>query len=573
MVLFRRLLLTTSLVFISTLNGNNYEIYWGTDAGPNSPIWDGSGGGWTNDPSPVQLLRDFSGTALENTTGGPRTVSDWLKGDLIELGFFADLGDDGALGGAGSDSDSASTTLFSGTWVPITSETYIGQDWGAGTPNDWQTVDVGEFAFKTTFSYTGSWTGTAISNDYAHFNYQIQAGDDTPDNLPTALSLLTDNTPLGIRFYDSTDKDDATTSYNTVMNSNWTWPSASGTLEMHLHTDTADSNNLDSNLRFEFDNTNYGTNNGSASVYAKKTTNNTAVSSTAIPGTATNPTSDDFVTTITYLSDTYLDFNDLDLSESGGKGSMVVNGLTGTNADKFIDGGSGTIEGEHQLTINSNTSTSFKYAGGIAGAADGISSTDLTILKTGAGSQTLTGAINLSDAAGGVASGFLYIKEGTIVAKPTSGVTQSIEYLAGDSGGTLTLDSTGAGASGKVIELGFANTSSAKTFAGNINLAGNTGGVTLDVGGGTNFDANQIVSGSITEDGASNFVLRKTGSGKLTLNGDSSSDFAGGITIADGGGTKDGGILVAGHNNALGTGTTTIEHGKLAIGAGTTVTN
>ena len=59
----------------------------------------------------------------------------------------------------------------------------------------------------------------------------------------------------------------------------------------------------------------------------------------------------------------------------------------------------------------------------------------------------------------------------------------------------------------------------------------------------------------------------------MTLNGDSSSDFAGGITIADGGGSKDGGILVAGHNNALGTGTTTIEHGKLSVGAGYTVTN
>ena len=68
--------------------------------------------------------------------------------------------------------------------------------------------------------------------------------------------------------------------------------------------------------------------------------------------------------------------------------------------------------------------------------------------------------------------------------------------------------------------------------------------------------------------------LIKTGSGKLTLSG--SNTLSGGITIADGGGTKDGGVLVAAHNNALGTfgtsGTTIIEHGKLAIAAGTTVT-
>ena len=128
------------------------------------------------------------------------------------------------------------------------------------------------------------------------------------------------------------------------MSAGWTWPSASGTLEMTLHTDTASSNNLDSNLRFEFDNTNYGTNNGSASIYAKKTTSDTAVSTTAIPGTATNPTSDDFVTTITYLSDTYLNSNNLDFSDSAGKGSMVVNGLTGTSSANFIDGGSGTAK-------------------------------------------------------------------------------------------------------------------------------------------------------------------------------------------------------------------------------------
>ena len=293
------------------------------------------------------------------------------------------------------------------------------------------------------------------------------------------------------------------------MSAGWTWPSASGTLDMTLHTDTASTNNLDSNQRFEFDNTNYGTNNGSASVYAKKTTSDTAVSTTAIPGHSNQPYLRRFCHNH-YLSSEHLpNSNNLDLSDSGGKGSMVVNGLTGTSTANFIDGGSGTSE-EHQLTINTSTSNAFSYAGGIAGAADGSSSTDLAILKTGAGSQTLTGAIKLADAASdGATSGFIYIKEGTIIAKPTSGGTQSIEYLSGDSGSTLTLDSTGAGASGKVIELGFANTSSAKTFAGNINLAGNTGGVALDVGGGTNFDTNQIISGSITEDGANNFVLRK----------------------------------------------------------------
>jgi len=414
-----------------------------------------------------------------------------------------------------------------------------------------------------------------VSNQAAESAYQIQTGDDTPANLTTALALLSSSsTPLGMRFYDSTSQTEAVTSYNTVMNSNWTWPSGGSTTQMYLHTDTASSDNLDPNLRFEFDNTNYGTNNGATSLYAKKTTSDTAVSSTAIPGTATDPTSDDFVTTLTYLSSTYLNSNNLDLSDSGGKGSMVVSGLTGTSASNYIDGGSGTTE-EHQLTIHAAaSSSSFTYAGGIHAASGSGSSTDLSLMKTGSGTQTLTGNVNLADAASdGASSGFINVDEGTLSLTPASGKSQKAEYLVGESGTTLKLDSSGLGATGKIVELGFANTTPAKTFGGGINLAGNNSGVTIDVGGGTNFDAHQIITGAITEDASANFILRKTGSGKLTLNGASSSDFAGGIIIADGGGTKDGGILVAGDNSALGTGTTTIEHGKLSIGAGKTVTN
>ena len=56
------------------------------------------------------------------------------NGDLIELGFFKDLGDDGAVGGSGGNADSASTTNFKGYWTPLTSRTTIGQDakWLAG---------------------------------------------------------------------------------------------------------------------------------------------------------------------------------------------------------------------------------------------------------------------------------------------------------------------------------------------------------------------------------------------------------------------------------------------------------
>ncbi len=546
--------------------GADYIIRWGTEAGPNSAIYDGFGSAWTNNPSPVQLLKDFSDTALINSTGGPD--SSWNKGDLIELGFFADLGDDNALGGSGPNADSASTTLFSGSWLPVTSETYIGQDWGDGTPST-ETVPAGEFGFATQFTNNGSWSANAVSNQAAESNFQIKSGDDTPANLTTILALLqSTTTPLGMRFYDSTSKSEGVTSYNTIMNSSWTWPSASNTLEMTLHTDTASTNNLNSNLRFEFDNTNYGTNNGAANNYAKKSTSDTAVSTTAIPGTATNPTADDFVTTITYFSSSYLNSNDLDLSDSGGKGSMVVSGLSGTSDSYFVNGGlwngSGSNAEEHQLTINTSTSNSYTYAGGIAGAANGSSSTDLSIMKTGAGTQTLTGSLNLTDVAtDSASSGFINIVEGTLILKPASGKNQTMEYFTG--AGTLQLDNTSN--SSMIVAIGLANTTSKQTLSGNVALSGSDTN-TIDVGGGAlaGFGKHQEFSGVVS--GAAN--LKKTGSGKLTLSGNNT--FSGGVTIADGGGTKDGGILVAGHANSLGTGTTIIEHGKVAIGAGTTVT-
>ena len=82
-----RFLFSLCLLFLNPLNGADYIINWGTDAGPNSPNYDAlSASPWTNNPSPVQLLKDFSGAALTDTTGGPD--SSWSKGDLIELGFF-----------------------------------------------------------------------------------------------------------------------------------------------------------------------------------------------------------------------------------------------------------------------------------------------------------------------------------------------------------------------------------------------------------------------------------------------------------------------------------------------------
>ena len=532
-----RFLFSLCLLFLNPLNGADYIINWGTDAGPNSPNYDAlSASPWTNNPSPVQLLKDFSGAALTDTTGGPD--SSWSKGDLIELGFFADLGDDDALGGSGSNADSASTTLFSGSWVPITSETYIGQDWGDGSPA-WETVAAGEFAFLTQFTNDGSWNTSAVSNEPAEAAYEIQSGDDTPTNLTTALALLSSgSTPLGIRFYDSTAKSEGVTSFNTIMNTNWTWPSAGSTLEMTLHTDTASANNLDSNLRFEFDNTTYG----SAGTYTAKVAG-TNVSS---HGTANALHSDDFKTSITYWN------GSSDLSIAGSSQDTILSGASGS---ANISGGNDNL-----LTLNVNgvgtTSNTYTLTGNIqdTGAAGG-----LKILKVGTGEQVLTGNVNMvSDT-----DSHVIIGEGTLTLSSSSN-QQQFEYFTGS--GTLKLDNSNNAS--HTVTIGLANTSAKQTFAGNVELAGSNTYNALNVGGGelSGFDKHQEFSGVVS--GGEKLV--KTGSGKLTLSGNNT--FTGGVTIADGGGTKDGGILVAGHANALGSGTTVVEHGKLAISAGTTVT-
>ena len=516
-------------------------IKWGTHKGPDTPLYDPINSPWPSNPSSNQLLQDFGGTALVNSTGGPNAT--WSKGDLVELGFFASaLGSDGAAGGTGGNVDTPSTNLFQGTWIALTSETYIGQDWGTGTSSPNQVVDAGEISFNSQFVYDGgssAWENDVLHNNVAaaNNNYKLGDGTDTPNLLVDHLAILTSSTKLGIRFYDSNSKSSGTTRYNTIMNTNWTWPGSNSDLEMFLH-DSSTPSNLNSNLVFEFDNTSYG----SSGTYTAKV-DDTAVSS---HGSAGALHSDDFKTSIAYLD------NSSSLNISSANKDIVLSGHNGSND---ITGGSDNI-----LTINSNgvgtTSNTYTLTGDIidTGASGG-----LELLKVGTGEQILTGAVSLiSDTDSKVTIG-----EGTLTLKSSSN-NQQFEYFTGT--GTLKLDNTSN--SSQTIIIGLANTSAKQTLSGGVTLSG-SGTNTISVGGGeaTGFGKHQEFSGVVS--GAAN--LKKTGSGKLTLSGDNT--FSGGVTIADGGGTKDGGILVAGHSDALGTGTTTIEHGKLSIGAGTTVTN
>jgi autotransporter-associated beta strand protein len=377
--------------------------------------------------------------------------------------------------------------------------------------------------------------------------YKITTGVDAPTDLNEHLGVLTTGTKLGIRFYDldtavgagggTTPDSDGTTRYNTIMNTNWVWPGTNSGLDMFLH-DLTDEDNLDSNLVLEFDNTTYG----SAGTYTAKVAG-TNVSSHS---TANALHSDDFKTSITYWN------GSSDLTIAGSNQDTILSGASGR---ANISGGNDNL-----LTLNTNgvgtTSNSYTLTGNIqdTGATGG-----LKILKVGTGEQVLTGNVNMvSDT-----DSHVIIGEGTLTLKSSSN-QQQFEYFTGP--GTLKLDNSNNAS--HTVSIGLANTSAKQTFAGNVELAGTNTYNALNVGGGelSGFDKHQEFSGVVS--GGEKLV--KTGSGKLTLSGNNT--FSGGVTIADGGGTKDGGILVASHNNALGTGTTTIEHGKLAIAGGTTVT-
>lgn len=542
------------VLFVTTISnyslGVETKISWGSHKGPNSVLTDIlDRPSWDANPSTVQLLRDFAGTALLNSTGGPTTTPAWSEGDLIELGFFAnDLGSDSAIGGTGGAADTPSTSLFQGTWVALTSQTYIGQDWSSDTSGS-EKIDDGDFQFLTKFSKSGSTWGSSVVHNNTDLNnddpgYKIS---ESPTDLSEHLSVLTSSTKIGIRFYDldtavgagggTTPDSDGTTRYNTIMNTNWVWPGAGNDLEMFLHHST-NEDNLDSNLVLEFDNTTYG----SAGTYTAKVAG-TNVSS---HGSANALHSDDFKTSITYWN------GSSDLTIAGSSQDTILSGASGS---ANISGGNDNL-----LTLNVNgvgtTSNSYTLTGNIqdTGATGG-----LKILKVGTGEQVLTGDVNMvSDT-----DSHVIIGEGTLTLKSSSN-QQQFEYFIG--AGTLKLDNSNNAS--HTVSIGLANTSAKQTFAGNVELAGTNTYNALNVGGGelSGFDKHQEFSGVVS--GGEKLV--KTGSGKLTLSGNNT--FTGGVSIADGGGTKDGGILVAGHNNALGTGTTTIEHGKLAIAGGTTVT-
>jgi hypothetical protein len=422
-------------------------VRWGTHKGPASPLNQTfpPPTNWAANPTSIQKLLDIGGNDLVNTTVGPAS---WGEGDLIELGFFAST----IVGTVGGGDDTASSNLFEGTWVPLTTKTYVGQDWASG-----DAVGAGEFAFVSEFTpdfgETLPWKPYVVHNDSGHADWEVKqiSGTtnyhDTPTGLQGLLSDMDSNTKLGIRFYDSTGTNNGTTKYNTVMNNNWTWD-PTGVTEMYLH-DSSSPHAVDTNLVFEFDNTTYG-----------------SVSKT---GDIDVDDHGDFVSTITYW--TGLNSN---LTLTSSDQNHVLSGLNDPTLGPGDTIGNITGGSNNKLTLHVygdvSTSNSYIFSGDIVdtGTAGG-----LEIVKTGSGKQTLTGSLDMvSDE-----NSILNIHQGTLaLAAGTDAITStvethSVEYLKGQAGTTLEL----ADGDSDLITLGFANTTSYSDadFGGNVLISGN----------------------------------------------------------------------------------------------------
>ena len=577
------LFLKRSILFLSCcayLHGQDaskqHYIQWGNHLGPTSALDID-----TYDPSSVQLLYGLSADGTSSNALAPDNSTPDHTGDVIQLGFF-DTDSDASTYTPNTDG----TNPFHGTWTPLTQQTTIGHKLDSGDTF----AGAGLFNFETRIHNQESGdpntvvfdtSPTIYYDDVIDTNYQEAAAYRITEDYSSsdfykkvdALAAAT-NPLIGIRFYDLATSshaqgsnsdltpDNGTSRYNTIMNPNWTFPAGAGILEMSLHQDVS-GGALDTNLKFEFDNTNYGTGSGATST-ARIGSNQTLSSQSA-----SSLHSDDFVATVAYFDGA------ADLDISGANGDTILSGLTGTDTNTDIAGGS---DG-NQLTVHSNagnTSGGYVFQGNINATGDTSTSTDITILKTGAGEQTFAGNIYTADSSDDSSeSGYLNIAEGTVVLKPASGTSQKLEFITNlqndgstHTSGSLKLDNSDN--SSQTVELGFANTAEKKTFSGAIELAGTNTENSVSIGGTTNRDAHQEFSGAIT--GTNKF--KKAGVGKLTLTGNSNSyagDGTDGVSIGDS--SNNGGILVANHANALGTNDVTVDFGKLAVAGGITVTN
>lgn len=515
------------------------EIYWST--------WDSQvfNGSQYKEPGTKQVLQGLDATGQSSSKAALYKGSSngyTRDGDLIELGFFK-------LGSAAN----TTSDLFAGVWTPLTSKTTIGHRTAAsGTGVGGED---GLFIFKTKLVEPGSTNDSYAKTNPAPFGSNYQINDDQPSNLSTNIGLLNTagtSARLGIRFYDISSSANTggltaangTSRYNTIMNNNWAWVdtdaggAAGSGINMSLHDPSTSGSGAvyTSDLKFEFD--------------------NSSAKATSLIGTSDQAVlSDDFVATVThYDGSSGLALNTI--------GSTIVSGLTGSGT--LTDGGSGKT-----LTLHSNAgniaSNAYSFGGTITG--------DTKVFKSGEGEQKLTSTLSVTDTIG-----FVYIDDGIFTLAPGStGVSQSMEYLTsatslGSTDPIFALDNDNG--ADQTVTFGLTDSSHASTdreFKGKVYLS-DSGTNTVEVSSNTasgDYAKTQILSGVISGSSggtaqAGSAKLKKTGVGRLQLTG--ANTFNGGVDIDDG-------ALVVGNNTGAGSGTVTINKGKLEVSSAKTMAN
>ena len=194
-----------------------------------------------------------------------------------------------------------------------------------------------------------------------------------------------------------------------------------------------------------------------------------------------------------------------------------------------LDGSGNLVVGnDRTLTLHTNSGSDGSFSGDINNGSDGEGAT--TLLKIGAGNQILSGDVQLA----GSSAGWLDVSEGELILDSGS-KDISAEYLTGAAGTTLELRDFENASGGSGLILGFANTSDAMTFAGDLEINATQARITVASGtSAADHAKEQIISGSLKEGTGSNHNLVKDGVGKLRLTGDSSSTYNDSIYVYNG---------------------------------------
>jgi fibronectin-binding autotransporter adhesin len=207
---------------------------------------------------------------------------------------------------------------------------------------------------------------------------------------------------------------------------------------------------------------------------------------------------------------------------------------SGSGALTFTNTGAYSLSGTDTSRTLKLTGTGTGRLNGILGN-NGTGKTSLVMDGTGkwqlSGVNTLTGSTTIN-------SGTLEFLNGNVLSSLTDVIV----------------------ASGATLKLGsYSATIGSLAGAGAVQMTGGEGFTDLSFGG-----SNQTTTFSGTITGTSDNRVVKTGTGTLSLSG--SNTYARGTVIQ-------GGMLVAGHNQSLGSGSVTLNGGGLRVASGVTITN